>query len=123
MLSIVSRCSIAAILAGTLALGGCATTDSVKKAQETADQAMSAAQAAQSSAQRAQSSADAAAAAAQQAQSTADTANTTAQSAANAAQAANAKADENATTLQNMKSSGGHRHRGTSGKARAGERG
>jgi methyl-accepting chemotaxis protein len=121
MLSIVSRCSIAAILAGTLALGGCATTDSVKKAQETADQAMSAAQAAQSSAQRAQSSADAAAAAAQQAQSTADSANSTAQAAANAAQAANAKADELSNTMQNMKTY--RSHRGSSGKARAGERG
>lgn len=120
MLSIASRCSIAAILAGTLALGGCATTDSVKKAQETADQAMSAAQAAQSAAQHAQSSADAAAAAAQQAQTAADTANTTAQGAVSAAQAASAKADENAQMLQNMHS---HRSHGSRGKAKAGERG
>lgn len=122
MLSNASRCSIAAILAGTLALGGCATTGSVKKAQETADQAMSAAQAAQSAAQHAQSSADAAASAAQQAQTTADTANTTAQGAANAAQAANAKADENAQTMQSLKERHRARH-GSRGKARAGERG
>jgi methyl-accepting chemotaxis protein len=122
MLSIVSRCSIAAILAGTLALGGCATVDSVKHAQETADQAMSAAQAAGSAAQHAQSSADAAAQAAQQAQSTAEQANTTAQSAANAAQAANAKADEMSNTMQNMKATHRSRH-GSSGKAKAGERG
>lgn len=123
MLSIVSRRSIAAIVAGALALGGCATVDSVKHAQETADQAMSAAQAAQASAGKAQSSADAAAAAAQQAQTTAEQANTTAQSAANAAQAANAKADELSTTMQNMKAKYHRKHRGSSGKAKAGERG
>ena len=119
MLSIASRCSIAAILAGTLALGGCATTGSVKHAQETADQAMSAAQAAQSSAQRAQSSADAAAAAAQQAQSTADAANTAAQGAASQAQAAGAKVDAMSQTMQEKMS----RRHGSSGRARAGERG
>lgn len=119
MLSIASRCSIAAILAGTLALGGCATTSSVRHAQETADQAMSAAQAAQSSASRAQSSADAAAAAAQQAQSTADQANQTAQSAAQAAQAAGAKVDAMSQAIQEKMA----RRHGSSGRPRSGERG
>ena len=87
MLRQTAACSLAALMAGALALGGCATTDSVKQAQATADHALSQAQAANAAAAKAQSSADAAGAAAQHAQATADAANSAAQTAASQAQA------------------------------------
>jgi hypothetical protein len=79
------------ILAATLlpmALAGCATTGSVKRAQATADQALARANEAGESAQHAQSSADAAMGAAQHAQGTADGAATAAQGASGSAQQA-----------------------------------
>ena len=67
MYSLVKSASMIGLVAGALALAGCATTSSVEHAQATADQAMSQAQAAASAAQKAQSTADAAAADAQKA--------------------------------------------------------
>jgi outer membrane protein OmpA-like peptidoglycan-associated protein len=66
-------------MAGAMALSGCATVESVEKAQATADQALSQAQAAS--------------AAAKHAQDTADAAGGSAAAAASAAQAAQARAD------------------------------
>lgn len=86
MRSVASRTSLICLVGGALALGGCATTGSVKRAQGSADAAMSAAQRAQGSADTAGSaasgagtSAQSAAAAAARAQSTADAAATAAQ--------------------------------------------
>lgn len=59
MLRLVRSVSIAGLMAGALALGGCATQEAVEHAQATADQALSAAQEAGSAAHRAQSTADA----------------------------------------------------------------
>src|SRR5580658_8620601 len=67
--------SSAALLGAALTMGGCATVEDVKKAQATADQAMSAAQAAQQTANSAQSQAQAAMSAAQAAQQAANQAN------------------------------------------------
>ncbi len=77
---------LAAGLAASLALSGCATTGSVKRAQGTADQALAQGQTAHDAARKAQSSADDAANAAQRAQSSADAAGNTAQGAYAAAQ-------------------------------------
>ena len=52
--------AFAALAAGSLALGGCATKEEVEHAQATADQALAAAQQAQSTATAAQQSADSA---------------------------------------------------------------
>jgi len=87
-----AKLSVISLVAGALALGGCATTESVQHAQATADQAMSTAQAAGAAAQRAQSSADAAASAAQAAGAAAQRAQSTADAAASAAQAASSDA-------------------------------
>ncbi|MCC6296573.1 MAG: hypothetical protein IT469_07700 [Pseudomonadales bacterium] len=57
-----------ALAAGVALAAGCASNDSVKKAQSTADEALRTAQAAQSAAQAAKSSADAASAKADAAQ-------------------------------------------------------
>ena len=57
MLSL-TKISTIGLLAGALALGGCATTEATQKAQSTADQAAQQAQAASAAAQKAQSSAD-----------------------------------------------------------------
>jgi len=76
------------VLAGSLVLGGCATTGSVKRAQARADEAYGEAQAGHADARHAQEGADAAMGAAQHAQSSADAANTAAQGASSAAQAA-----------------------------------
>jgi phage shock protein A len=54
----------AAVIGGTLLLGGCASVDDVKRAQATADQALEAAHNAQGAADRAQQTADQAKAAA-----------------------------------------------------------
>jgi hypothetical protein len=119
------------VMAGALALGGCATTGAVKRAQASADQANSAAQAAQAAATRAQSTADAAGAAAQRAQTSADTAASAAQAATSQAQATSTRVDELSTTVQKMqqqrtRATGHRRHRprasATQG-ATAGERG
>jgi hypothetical protein len=123
MLKSIGRSSLAGMLAGTLVLGGCATTDSVKRAQETADQALSTAQAAQTAAQRAQSSADAAASAAQQAQTTADSANSAAQAAQSTAQATGARVDEMEAQKQRMHTRRHRRGATSSGAAAPGERG
>jgi murein lipoprotein len=75
MLSFARSISSAALLGAALTMGGCATVEDVKKAQATADQAMSAAQAAQQTANSAQSQAQAAMSAAQAAQQSANQAN------------------------------------------------
>ncbi len=75
-----------AILAGALMLGGCASMDDVKRAQSTADQALSAAQ---SAGQRA----DSAMSAANAASSKADAAMSAANAAAAKADDANSKVD------------------------------
>ena len=83
-----------------LMLGACATTGAVKKAQDTADQAMTTATAAKTAsdsatttANEAKSSADAAMTAAQKAQSTADEALSAAQKAQSTADEAKAEID------------------------------
>ena len=58
MLGMVRNYSLVGLVAGTLALGGCATQDSVEHAQATADKAVSDAGAAATAAQHAQASAD-----------------------------------------------------------------
>jgi hypothetical protein len=65
-----------AALGGALLLGGCATRESVERAQDTADHAMSHAQAAEANVQHALDTAQAAAAAAQAAQNAAQAAAT-----------------------------------------------
>lgn len=107
MLRTAGRISAAGLMAGAMALGGCATTGQVKRAQDAADQAMAAAQAGQAAAQRAQSSADSANAAAQRAQSSADAANSAAQAAAGQAQSTSARVDELDTRMHAMET----RHR------------
>ena len=76
MFSSVRRASTIALMAGALSLGGCATVESVQRAQDTADHAMSHAQAAETAAQRAQSTADSAESAARNAAADANKANT-----------------------------------------------
>ena len=76
------------MIAGALAVSGCATTGSVKRAQARADDAYGVAESGVNAAQHAQGSADSAYAAAQRAQSSADAAGAAAASAGNAAQAA-----------------------------------
>jgi hypothetical protein len=103
MLRLTGRMALAGVMAGALAVSGCATTGSVEKAQATADQAMSAAQAAGAAAQRAQSTADAANAAAMRAQSTADSATSAAQAAASQAQATSTQVQQMQTSIEEMK--------------------
>jgi len=112
MLRLTGRLALAGVMAGALAVSGCATTESVEKAQATADQANSAAQAAGAAAQRAQSSADAANAAAQRAQSTADSANSAAQAAASQAQAASSQVSQMQASIEEMKAKHEARGRG-----------
>jgi outer membrane murein-binding lipoprotein Lpp len=71
-----SRIVLVAAMVGGLTLGGCATVDSVKRAQASADSAGSAAAHAQSSADAAGSAASAAGDAAKKAQDAADAAGT-----------------------------------------------
>ena len=80
------------VVTGSLALGGCATTGSVKRAQARADQAFVEGQKGQADAARAQGAADGAMSAAQHAQGSAASAGTAAQGAGAAAQAASAQA-------------------------------
>ncbi len=103
--------SLAGLVATSMMLGGCATTDSVKRAQASADQAMQHAQAAEAAAQRAQSTADAAGAAAQRAQSTADAAGTAAQGASQQAQANAAQISEMQTKWREHKARHYSKHR------------
>lgn len=93
MLGLLTRISAIGLMAGTLALGGCATTGSVERAQDTANQAMTHAQAGEAAAARAQGSADAAAAAAQGAATAAEKAQTTADAAVTDALKANQRLD------------------------------
>lgn len=79
-----------AVMAGSLVLGGCATTGSVKRAQARADQGFVEGQKGQADAARAQGTAEGAGAAASRAQGSADAAGAAAQSAGAAAQGANA---------------------------------
>ena len=75
MLRFVRSVSIVGLMAGSLALGGCATQEAVEHAQATADQALSTAQTAETAAHNAQSTADNAASAAQTAAADAQKAN------------------------------------------------
>jgi len=59
MLGLARSISVVGLMAGALALGGCATQEAVEHAQATADQALSAAHDAGSAAHQAQSTADA----------------------------------------------------------------
>ncbi len=80
------------ILAGiitTLTIAGCASTGSVKRAQSTADHALTQAQDGSTAAQRAQSGADSAMSAAQKAQTSADGASSSVQGAVTDAKSAN----------------------------------
>ena len=95
-----------ALMAGALVLGGCASQESVEKAQATANSAMTAAQGAQSAA-------DAAGAAAQKAQASADAAAQKADQAEADAQANKATIAEHAAMPMHR----AHRHH------RGGERG
>ena len=67
MLRLVRSISIVGLMAGSLALGGCATQEAVEHAQATADHALAAAQDAGTAAHNAQATADAATSAAQKA--------------------------------------------------------
>ena len=75
MISLVKRASMIGLMAGALSLGGCATVESVRHAQDTADHAMAQAQSAEAAAQHAQSTADGAASAAHEAAADATKAN------------------------------------------------
>lgn len=80
------------MVAASLALSGCATTGSVKRAQARADEAYASAQEGNGAAARAQGTADNALAASGRAQGAADAANMAAQNAGNTASSANALA-------------------------------
>lgn len=115
MIKSISRIGLAGIAASALVLSGCATVESVEKAQATADQAMSQAQGAQSTAQaagaaaqRAQGTADSAGAAAQRAQSSADAAAATAQTAAADAHQANDRLDHMTPVVGHLEHHHGH---------------
>lgn len=81
-----------ALTASGMLLGGCATTEAVKRAQATADEALALAQRGNTAAQQAQATADGAVAAAARAQTTANGAQAAAEAADNRAQAAGAEA-------------------------------
>jgi hypothetical protein len=110
------------ILAATvlpLALAGCATTGSVKRAQATADQALARANDGYDAAQKAQGSADAAMGAAQKAQGTADGAANaaqgaggTAQQALAAGQSADARIARLESRLHRLEHTRGHHRKG-----------
>jgi len=93
---------ILAVAAGAVALGGCATTGSVKRAQARADEAYGYAGTANGAAQHAQGSADAAYGAAQRAQSSADGAMSAAQGASAAANAAGVSAQGSAGQIARL---------------------
>ena len=87
-----------------LMLGACATTGAVKKAQDTADQAMTTATAAKTSA-------DSAVATANAAKEAADAANAAAQKAQASADAANAAAQKAQATADEAKAESDHMHK------------
>ena len=124
MLGAAGRITLAGAMMGAMALGGCATVDSVKQAQATADQALAQAQAGNAAAHQAQSSADAAMAAAQRAQATADAAGSAAQQASATATSANQRVDELSARVDRVQAGMRHkaRHRRHHHRA-AGERG
>jgi hypothetical protein len=101
MLKLAGMTSAAALMAGVLALGGCATQEAVEKAQMTADSAMTHAQAGEAAAARAQASADAAGSAAAAAGSAAQRAQSTADGATSAAAAAQSTANQAAADAKN----------------------
>jgi hypothetical protein len=90
-------------MVGALTLGGCATTEAVSRAQETADHAVSLAQSGQTAAQRAQEAADRAATQAQLAQTSAQKAQASADATASTAQAAEAAARNVSDQVAQMK--------------------
>lgn len=102
--------AIAAIAVSGTMLSGCATIESVERAQATANQALSLAQQGNAAAQAAQATADAGVSAAQRAQATADAAGAAAAVADGKAEAAGAKADKNDKTFWQHHQTH-HRHR------------
>jgi hypothetical protein len=96
------KVALTAALMMVIGLSGCASTDSVKKAQATADEAKSLAQQAASDASAAKSTADTAASAAADAKRMAANAQNTANSAAQAAAAAQSCCDANSEKLERM---------------------
>ena len=98
-------CAVSAAL-----LGGCATVESVKLAQSTADQALALAQSAKAAAQQAQSTADQGVASARQAQGTADQGVAAAKVADDKAQAAGDLGAKNEKTFWDHHETH-HRHR------------
>jgi outer membrane murein-binding lipoprotein Lpp len=102
MLKSARQATLAAVMVGALALSGCATTGSVKRAQASADQANQHADAVDAATKNAQSSADAAGAAAQRAQTTADGATTAIQATGTATQATNARVDALESRVQTL---------------------
>jgi hypothetical protein len=132
MLTLARKASLVSLIAGALAFTGCATRDDVRHAQQTAGDALRAAQGAQASADRAQGTADQALTAAQRAQSSADSAMTAAQSAQSAATRAGSSADQANMSIEEMKAmhaakaakaKKAKKHRGGGQAPRAGERG
>jgi hypothetical protein len=87
MHSILSKGFVALAMSGALMMGGCATTESVERAQASADAAAMRADAAFAAAQTAQQRADAAGAAAQEARAAADRAQAAAASASSSVEA------------------------------------
>ena len=100
---------VAIVLSGTT-LSGCATTEAVKRAQATADQALALAKQGKIEAEKAQATADAGVSAAQRAQATGDSAVAAAATADAKAEAASSKADNNDKTFWQHHETH-HRHR------------
>lgn len=102
--------AVAAIAISSTMISGCATTEAVKQAQATADQALALAKQGNAAADKAQATADAGVNAAQRAQVTADAAGAAAAVADGKAEAAGAKADNNDKTFWQHHETH-HRHR------------
>ena len=105
IIKVTAICAVSAAL-----LGGCATVESVKLAQATADQALALAQAGKAAAQQAQSTADQGVALAKQAQGTADQGVAAAKVADDKAQAAGDLGAKNEKTFWDHHETH-HRHR------------
>lgn len=101
---------VTAIAASSVLLSGCATTEAVKRAQATADQALELAKQGNAAAANAQATGDAGVSAAQRAQATADAAVSAAAAADSKAEAAGVKADNNDKTFWQHHETH-HRHR------------
>jgi membrane-bound lytic murein transglycosylase len=101
-ISMQKKIALTAALIMAIGLSGCASTDSVKKAQATADEAKSLAQQAASDAASAKSSAQTAASDAADAKRMSANAQNTANSAAQAAAAAQSCCDANSEKLERM---------------------